>query len=117
MPLVPDLDVTDRTCDVGGITIHYVEAGRGPLIILLHGFPEFWYSWRHQIPALAGAGFHVVAPDLRGYNESEKPVGVRPYRVELLLRDVLGLIEQSGAARAVLVGHDWGGAIAWKLAM
>src|SRR3954449_8790260 len=104
MPLVPDLDVTDRTCDVGGITIHYVEAGRGPLVVLLHGFPEFWYSWRHQIPALAAAGFRVVAPDMRGYNRSDKPRGVRAYSGDALTGDVAKLIRACGAERAVVVG-------------
>src|SRR4029077_12811335 len=111
MPLVPELDVTDRTCDVGGLTIHYVEAGRGPLVVLLHGFPEFWYSWRHQIPALAAAGFRVLAPDLRGYNESDKPAGIASYHVDLLAADVVGLIRDAGADRAAVVGHDWGGGI------
>jgi pimeloyl-ACP methyl ester carboxylesterase len=84
---------------------------------MLHGFPEFWYSWRRQIPALAAAGFHVLAPDLRGYNLSDKPCGVRAYRMEALLGDVVGLIAHAGAERAVIVGHDWGGVIAWQLAM
>lgn len=101
----------------GGLRFHYVEAGTGPLVVLLHGFPEFWYSWRHQISALAGAGFHVIAPDLRGYNESDKPAGVRHYQISLLVGDVLGLIQQAGATRAVVVGHDWGGIIAWRLAL
>jgi pimeloyl-ACP methyl ester carboxylesterase len=102
---------------VNGVRFHYVEAGTGPLVVLLHGFPEFWYAWRHQISALAAAGFHVVAPDLRGYNQSAKPAGVCSYRMELLVGDVLGLIQRAGAARAVVVGHDWGGVIAWKMAM
>jgi pimeloyl-ACP methyl ester carboxylesterase len=87
------------------------------LVLLLHGFPEFWYSWRHQIPALAAAGFHVLAPDLRGYNLTDKPKGVHAYRLELLLGDVTGLIEHAGEQQAVVVGHDWGGVIAWALAM
>src|SRR5262249_33835635 len=102
---------------VGGLRLHYVEAGAGPPVLLLHGFPEFWYSWRHQLPALAGAGFRAWAPDLRGYNESEKPAGVRNYRVRLLVEDVAGLIRHTGAGRATVVGHDWGGVIAWRLAM
>jgi len=100
-----------------GLCLHYVEAGAGPLIVLLHGFPEFWYSWRHQIPALARAGFHVIAPDLRGYNESAKPAGVANYRMELLVGDIVGLIRHAGATTATVVGHDWGGMIAWHLAM
>jgi epoxide hydrolase 4 len=102
---------------INGCRFHYVAAGMGPLVILLHGFPEFWYSWRHQIPALAHAGFHVIALDLRGYNDSDKPVGVHNYRVELLIADVAGLIRQVGAGPAIVVGHDWGGVIAWLLAM
>src|SRR2546422_9841302 len=87
------------------------------LVVLLHGFPEFWYSWRHQIPILAAAGFHAVAPDLRGYNETDKPIGVAKYRLRLLVEDVVALVRQIGAQRAAVVGHDWGGVIAWRLAM
>ena len=117
MPLVPELSVADRTCVVGDITLHYVEAGRGPLIVLLHGFPEFWYSWRNQIPALAAAGFHVVAVDLRGYNESSKPHAIESYRLPELAKDIAGLITQIGEGPAVVAGHDWGGAVAWFMAM
>jgi pimeloyl-ACP methyl ester carboxylesterase len=99
---------------VNGVHLHYVEAGSGPLVVLLHGFPEFWYSWRHQIPVLAAAGFHVVAPDLRGYNLSEKPSGIKAYRLECLTADVAALIRHFGAP-ATLVGHDWGGVIAWRV--
>jgi pimeloyl-ACP methyl ester carboxylesterase len=102
---------------VNGIRLHYVEAGAGPLVVLLHGFPEFWYSWRHQIPALAAAGFRVRAPDLRGYNDSDKPAGVAPYRLPLLSADVAGLIRAAGVQRAAVVGHDWGGGIAWDVAL
>jgi pimeloyl-ACP methyl ester carboxylesterase len=102
---------------VGGIRLHWVEQGEGPLVVLLHGFPEFWYAWRHQIPALAAAGYRAVAPDLRGYNLSDKPAGVRTYRIEALLGDLEHLIAVLGAeqgdARAHVVGHDWGGAFAW----
>jgi Predicted hydrolases or acyltransferases (alpha/beta hydrolase superfamily) len=117
MPLVSELNVTDRTCEVGDITIHYVEAGHGPLVVLLHGFPEFWYSWRNQIPVLAAAGFHVVAVDLRGYNESSKPPSVGAYRLPELAKDIAGLITQTGEGPCVLAGHDWGGAVAWLTAM
>jgi epoxide hydrolase 4 len=103
--------------DLGDVRLHFVEAGQGPLVILLHGFPEFWYSWRHQIPALALAGYHVIAPDMRGYNRSDKPHGVRAYRGEVLTRDVARLIEGVGAKRAAVVGHDWGGGVAWQFAM
>jgi pimeloyl-ACP methyl ester carboxylesterase len=108
---------THREGVVNGVRLHWVEAGSGPLVLLLHGFPEFWYSWRHQIPALAAAGFRVLAPDLRGYNLSGKPPGVASYRLETLTDDVAGLIAHAGAASAAVVGHDWGGGIAWTLAM
>jgi pimeloyl-ACP methyl ester carboxylesterase len=108
---------THHVADVGEIRLHYVEAGEGPLVVLLHGFPEFWYEWRHQIPALAAAGFRVVAPDMRGYNLSDKPEGVERYRVELLVEDVAGLVRHLGAERVHVVGHDWGGIVAWYFAM
>jgi pimeloyl-ACP methyl ester carboxylesterase len=108
-------DWSHRFGQVNGVRLHWVEAGAGPLVVLLHGFPEFWYEWRHQIPALAAAGFRVVAPDLRGYNLSEKPKGVGSYRVSVVLEDVVALIRHLGAERAHLAGHDWGGVIAWRL--
>lgn len=108
---------THREGRVNGIRLHWVEQGEGPLVVLLHGFPEFWYAWRHQVPALAAAGFRAVAPDLRGYNLSDKPAGVAAYRIEALLGDLAGLIARFGEgqkeARAHVVGHDWGGAVAW----
>lgn len=101
-----------------GIRLHVIEAGPidGPLLILLHGFPEFWYGWRHQIDALAARGYRVWAPDLRGYNLSDKPEGIEAYRLDALAADVAGLIDASGRGRALLVGHDWGGALAWWVA-
>ncbi len=104
---------THEEAIVNGIRLHWVEAGSGPLIVLLHGFPEFWYSWRHQIPALAER-FRVVAPDMRGYNLSEKPQA--GYDIETLTDDVLGLIRSLGEEQAIVVGHDWGGVIAWAFA-
>jgi pimeloyl-ACP methyl ester carboxylesterase len=101
--------------EVNGVRLHYVEQGQGPLLLLLHGFPEFWYSWRHQIPFLAQR-FHVVAPDLRGYNLSDKPQGVSQYFMDKLTGDVLALIRAFDAEKAVVVGHDWGGVIAWDVA-
>ena len=101
---------------INGVRLHYVEAGEGPLVVLLHGFPDHWYAWRDQIPALAEAGYRVVAPDMRGYNASEKPHGVEAYRMGELIEDVLGLIETCGEERATVVGHDWGGVIAWEVA-
>jgi pimeloyl-ACP methyl ester carboxylesterase len=106
-----------RYAELGDVRLHYVEAGEGPLVLLLHGFPQFWYEWRHQIPVLVEAGFRVVAPDMRGYNLSDKPPGVRAYRVELLARDVERLILACGERTASVVGHDWGAIVAWIVAM
>ncbi len=97
--------------------LHYREAGSGPLVILLHGFPEFWYSWRHLLPALADAGYHAIAPDMRGYNLSGKPQGVDAYTIDTLADDIAALIKHAGERRAHIIGHDWGGAVAWHLAM
>ena len=106
-----------REAVVNGVRLHYVEAGSGPLVVLLHGFPEFWYGWRHQIGPLAAAGYRVIAPDMRGYNQSEKPPGVHAYAVETLVEDVVTLIAHCGVTRATVVGHDWGGVVAWEVAM
>jgi pimeloyl-ACP methyl ester carboxylesterase len=101
---------------VNGIRLHYAESGSGhDLVILLHGFPEFWYSWRHQLPVL-GEHFHVVAPDTRGYNLSDKPDRVEDYRVDVMVNDVIGLIDHFGAQKAAVVGHDWGASVAWAVA-
>jgi pimeloyl-ACP methyl ester carboxylesterase len=97
------------------VRLRYVDAGDRPLVVLLHGFPEFWYGWRHQIEPLAGAGFRVLVPDQRGYNLSDKPKGVRSYGIDLLGRDILGLIDEAGREKAFVVGHDWGGAVGWWL--
>ena len=97
-----------------GIRMHYVTQGEGPLIVLLHGFPEFWYSWHNQIPYLAEHGYTVVAPDLRGYNETDKPR--KGYDIPTLLRDIEGLIKGLGQQKAHIVGHDWGGVLAWTFA-
>jgi epoxide hydrolase 4 len=106
-----------RWVDVGGLRLHCVEAGTGPLVVLLHGFPEFWYAWRHQLPALADAGYRVVAPDLPGYNTSDKPPRVRDYRPRVLAQEMADLIAALGADSATVAGHDWGGGLAWLLAM
>jgi pimeloyl-ACP methyl ester carboxylesterase len=111
------VELAHRYADLGDVRLHYVEAGEGPLVLLLHGFPQFWYQWKHQVPALVEAGFRVVAPDMRGYNLSDKPLGVRAYRVELLARDVERLILACGERTAVVVGHDWGALAAWIAAM
>ncbi len=104
-----------RDIMTNGIRMHYVTQGDGPLIVLMHGFPEFWYSWRYQIPFLAEHGYTAVAPDLRGYNDTDKPR--TGYDVATLTRDIAGLIQGLGQERAIVVGHDWGGALAWAFAM
>ena len=101
---------------VNGVTLHCVVAGTGPLVVLLHGFPEAAYSWRAQIPALAER-FTVVAPDMRGYNTSSKPKGVENYHIERLVEDVVALIHSFGVEHAAVVGHDWGGLVAWMTAL
>ena len=100
---------------VNGVRLHYAETGSGALVLLLHGFPEYWYSWRHQLEAL-GKHFHVVAPDMRGYNLSDKPPRVEDYRVDEMVADVVGLIDHFGASQASIVGHDWGATVAWVVA-
>jgi pimeloyl-ACP methyl ester carboxylesterase len=107
----------DGYAELDGVRLHYVEAGEGPLVVLLHGFPEFWYGWRAQIEPLAAAGLRVVAPDLRGYNLSSKPAGVAAYDLDPLARDIRDLIAERGEQRACVAGHDWGGAVAWATAM
>jgi pimeloyl-ACP methyl ester carboxylesterase len=106
-----------RFCFVAtnGISLNVAQAGpeNGPLVILLHGFPECWYGWKKHIPALAAAGFRVWAPDQRGYNTSDKPPRVRDYALDQLAADVVGLIDAAGRGRAIVVGHDWGGMAAW----
>lgn len=99
-----------------GVSLHVVRAGDGPPVILLHGFPEHWRSWRGLIGPIADAGFTAIAPDLRGYNESDRPVGRDAYRMDALVADVAALVRATGATRARLVAHDWGGVIAWVVA-
>jgi pimeloyl-ACP methyl ester carboxylesterase len=100
-----------------GIRIHCVEEGAGPLVLLVHGFPESWYSWRHQLPAIAAAGFRAVAIDVRGYGRSSSPRAVEAYRMLQLVGDVVGLLPALGESRAALVGHDWGAPIVWNSAL
>jgi pimeloyl-ACP methyl ester carboxylesterase len=108
-----------RTVAVNGVNLHVIQAGPedGELVILLHGFPEFWYGWREQIPALALAGYRVWVPDQRGYNLSEKPKGLKNYTLDVLTKDVIDLITVARREKAYLVGHDWGGIVAWWTAM
>jgi len=108
--------VQDGYADNDGTKIHYVTMGAGPLVIMIHGFPEFWYSWRNQMPALADQ-FRVVAVDLRGYNLSDKPKGVDNYSMSHLISDIVAVIEHLGEEQAIIVGHDWGGMISWALTM
>jgi pimeloyl-ACP methyl ester carboxylesterase len=108
-----DLAVTHHFVDLPRLRMHYVEVGQGPLVVLLHGFPENWWSWRYQLQPLADAGFRVIAPDLRGYGETDKH---GPYDLDTLADDVCHLIESLGERHARIVGHDWGGGVAWHLA-
>ncbi|MTD32128.1 alpha/beta fold hydrolase [Planomicrobium sp. YIM 101495] len=109
---------TFRFIETNGISLHVAEAGpkEGKLVVLLHGFPEFWYGWRHQISDLANAGYRVIAPDQRGYHLSSKPQGIEAYTLDILRDDIAGLIAHYGWEQAIIVGHDWGGAVAWHLA-
>jgi pimeloyl-ACP methyl ester carboxylesterase len=112
--------VTHRVVDAGGLPLHIAEAGDGPLVILLHGFPESWYSWRHQLTALARAGFHAVAPDQRGYAATGAPpgaAGADQYTIVHLTGDVLALMDALGEQQAVVAGHDWGAPVAWHTAL
>ena len=104
--------------NTNGIRLHVVQAGpqNGPLVILLHGFPEFWYGWRHQISYLANAGYRVWVPDQRGYNLSDKPKGIAAYNLDHLANDIIGLIDAAGQQKVFLVGHDWGAAVTWWVA-
>jgi epoxide hydrolase 4 len=109
--------MNEAFAELSEVRLHYVEEGEGPLVVLLHGFPEAWFGWRFQIPALAQAGFRVVAPDLRGFNLSSKPDGVSAYELDHVAFDIKELIEALGESSARVAGHDWGGATAWELAM
>lgn len=110
-------EIAHRTIATNGINLHVAEAGEGPLVLLVHGFPESWYSWRHQLPALAAAGYHAVAPDVRGYGRSDAPQPVEAYRMTEMTADMAGLVDALGERTAVIVGHDWGSPIAWHSAL
>lgn len=110
------LGVRHRQLSANGIELHVAEAGRGQPVILCHGFPELWYSWRHQLPALEGAGYRAVAPDMPGYGDSSSPPGVDAYDVGSVCRTLIGLLDDLGEERAAWVGHDWGAAVVWHLA-
>ena len=109
--------VTHRTVDTNGIRMHVAEQGTGPLVLLCHGFPETWYSWRHQLQALADAGYRAVAPDMRGYGQTDAPQDVASYTLLHLVGDMVGLLDALGAESAVIAGHDWGAPVAWHSAL
>lgn len=110
----PVAGVTFRFIESNGITMRIAEAGTGPLVLLAHGWPESWYSWRHQLTMLADAGYHVVAPDMRGYGETDKPMDVDDYDIVHLAGDLVGILDALGEETAILVGHDWGSIVAWS---
>lgn len=105
---MPDVTIRERTLEAGDIDLYFLEAGEGPLVVLSHGFPELSYSWRHQIPALVRAGYHVVAPDQRGYGKTGRPDSVEDYDIHHLTRDLITVLDEVGEEKAVFVGHDWG---------
>jgi epoxide hydrolase A/B len=110
-------DVSHRTVEANGIHLHIAEQGEGPAVLLCHGFPESWYSWRHQLSALAAAGFHAVAPDVRGYGRSDRPEAIEQYTLLHLVGDMVGLLDALGIERAAIAGHDWGAPVAWHAAL
>src|SRR3954449_11762070 len=107
---------TQRLIETNGIHLNIAEAGSGPLVLFCHGFPESWYSWRHQLSALADAGFRAVAMDMRGYGRSSKPTEMADYRITELVADCVGVVHALGEPTAVIVGHDWGAPVAWTAA-
>src|SRR3989304_4208084 len=109
--------ITHRTVQTNGINMHIAECGEGPLVVLMHGFPELWYSWRHQLPALAAAGYHAVAPDVRGYGGSDAPEPIEAYAMTEHIADAIGILDALGAETAVIAGHDWGAPMAWNSAV
>ena len=109
--------INNRFVKTNGIKMHIAEQGQGPLVLLCHGFPECWYSWRHQLPALAEAGFHAVAPDQRGYGQTDRPEPIMAYHILQLTSDIVGLVHGLGEERAVIVGHDWGAPVSWHCAL
>jgi pimeloyl-ACP methyl ester carboxylesterase len=111
------VNVTHRMIEANGIRMRMAETGSGPLVILCHGFPESWYSWRHQLEALSEAGFHAVAPDMRGYGGTDRPAEIEKYTLLHLVGDMVGLLDALGAEQAVIAGHDWGAPVAWHAAL
>jgi pimeloyl-ACP methyl ester carboxylesterase len=111
------VEIAHQTIEANGVRIHFAEAGEGPLVLLCHGFPESWYSWRHQLQALAQAGYRAVAPDMRGYGETDKPLSAEDYTLLHLVGDMVDLAQALSAEKAVIVGHDWGAPVAWHAAL
>lgn len=111
------MPITHRFVDTNGIRMHIAEAGSGPLVLFCHGWPESWYSWRHQLEAVAAAGFHAVAPDMRGYGQTDKPEAIDQYSISHLAGDIVGVLDALEAKTAVIVGHDWGALMAWPTAL
>ena len=109
--------VEHRRVTTNGIGMHIAESGTGPLVLLCHGFPESWYSWRHQLAPIANAGFHVVAPDMRGYGQTDAPAEIGSYSIMHLIGDMVGLVTALGQKQAIIVGHDWGATVAWHAAL
>ena len=109
--------ISHRFVEANGLHMHYAEMGNGPLVIFCHGFPELWYSWRYQMPALAHAGYHVVAPDLRGYGQTDQPADSNTYSLLHLVGDLVGLVDVLGEQQAILISHDWGSNLAWHAAL
>jgi pimeloyl-ACP methyl ester carboxylesterase len=110
-------DVLHRQLSLDGVELHVAESGAGPAVVLLHGFPELWYSWRDQLPALADGGYRAIAPDLRGYGGSSAPLEIEAYSLQAVCGDLLELLDRLRERQAVFVGHDWGAAVAWQLAL
>jgi pimeloyl-ACP methyl ester carboxylesterase len=111
------LQIDHRLIETNGIRMHIAEAGAGPLVLLCHGFPESWYSWRYQFEALAAAGFHTVAPDMRGYGQTDRPEAIDAYTLLHLVGDMVGVLDALGSETAVIIGHDWGAPVAWHAAL
>ncbi len=111
------MEISHRFVETNGLRMHVAEAGQGPLVILCHGFPESWYSWRHQLTALAAAGYHAVAPDQRGYGQTDAPAAIEQYTLLHLVGDMVGLVAALGEKTTVIVGHDWGAPVAWHAAL
>ena len=114
---MPEPQLAERTVATNGVELNVVDVGSGPPVVLAHGFPELSYSWRHQVPALAAAGYRVLAPDQRGYGKSSRPDAIEEYDIVHLTNDLLGLLDDIGEERAVFVGHDWGSMVVWQLSL